>query len=134
MLSKAEPRLQRARATVLVVEDEVAVRTILAEQLQDVGLCVVEARNADDAWRYIQAGNRPDLVFSDVEMPGSMNGMELARRSKARHPHIKFIVMSARPKPAGCESVGLFIVKPFSLIDAAQTTLESLKGIDPEVA
>lgn len=65
--------------TVLVVEDEVFVRMVVSEYLRGCGYRVIEAVNADEAVNLLQ---RPeldvDVVFSDIEMPGSMNGFELS--------------------------------------------------------
>ncbi|MEA2816833.1 MAG: hypothetical protein QOI93_4534, partial [Rhodospirillaceae bacterium] len=60
--------------TILVVEDEILVRTVIAAYLRDCGFDVVEAGNADEAVRVLEAGIRIDIVFSDVNMPGSLDG------------------------------------------------------------
>ncbi|MGZ5904834.1 MAG: response regulator, partial [Reyranella sp.] len=65
--------------TVLVVEDEILVRTVIAAYLRDCGFDVVEAGSADEAVRVLEAGVRIDIVFSDINMPGSLDGFGLAQ-------------------------------------------------------
>ena|ERR1700692_1125417 len=112
--------------SVLLVEDEVVIRALLAEELRSHGLTVVEASNADEAWAYLQTGGAADLVFSDVTMPGSMNGVELVRRVKAEYPATKAILTSGNPGTDNIEALGLFLLKPFRLFAAAAATLQSL--------
>src|SRR5271156_3327232 len=118
---------ERAPAlSVLLVEDEVVIRALLAEELRSHGLLVVEASNADEAWAYLQTGGTADLVFSDVTMPGMMNGVELVRRVKAEYPATKAILTSGNPGTDNIESLGLFLPKPFRLFAAATAALQSL--------
>ncbi len=80
--------------TVLVVEDEVIVRMTIAEYLRDEGYDVVEAGTADEALTILQNGTKIDLVFTDVRMPGSIDGCELARRVRAHWPKLPVILTS----------------------------------------
>jgi CheY-like chemotaxis protein len=80
--------------TVLVVEDEVIVRMTIAEYLRDEGYDVIEAGTADEALAVLQRGTDIDLVFTDVRMPGSIDGCELARRVRARWPKLPVILTS----------------------------------------
>jgi len=111
---------------VLLVEDELLIRALLAEELRGTGFLVVEAENADEAWRYLEAGGKADLVFSDIMMPGSMNGLELIRRVRARYPRLKTIITSANPGPANISELGVFIPKPYRLEAAANAARASL--------
>ena len=115
-----------APSCVLLVEDEVVIRALLAEELRDHGLVVVEAVNADEAWAYLAAGGRADLLFSDVSMPGSMTGADLARRVKTAYPGMKAILMSGNPGSANIVGLGPFIAKPYRLEAAAQLALKTL--------
>ncbi len=112
--------------SVLLVEDEMVIRALLAEELRSHGLLVVEAANADEAWAYLQTGAAADLVFSDVTMPGTMNGVELVRRVKAEYPATKAILTSGNPGTDNIEALGLFLQKPFRLFAAASAALQSL--------
>lgn len=112
---------------VLLVEDEPVIRMILAEELRSVGLSVVEAHNADEAWSFLQAGGKPDLIVTDIAMPGSMDGVELMSRVVKYYPYIKRIITSANPRPQNILELGRFLPKPFRLETAAKLALETLR-------
>jgi two-component system, response regulator PdtaR len=78
--------------TILVVDDDVLVRTVVAAYLREFGFNVVEAGRADEAIRVLQAGVPIDLVFSDVNMPGDMDGFGLAAWLHQEHPDIKVML------------------------------------------
>jgi CheY-like chemotaxis protein len=82
------------RCVVLIVEDEFLLRMNAAEMIGDAGFDVVEAGNADEAIVILEA--RPDIrvVFTDIQMPGSMDGMKLARFIRGRWPPIKIVATS----------------------------------------
>jgi CheY-like chemotaxis protein len=80
--------------TILVVEDEILVRTVIAAYLRDCGFDVVEAGNADEAVRVLEAGIRIDIVFSDVNMPGSLDGFGPAQWLRRERPRLKIILTS----------------------------------------
>ena len=89
---------QRA-PTILIVEDEVLIRASLADYLQDNGFNVLEAGTADDAVEIIAKADGPiDLVFSDVMMPGKLNGFGLAQWVRAAHPDLPIILTSGHAK------------------------------------
>lgn len=73
-------------AKLLIAEDDIFIRAMIAEFLRDVGFDVVEASSADEAMAVFEAGTQIDLLFSDIRMPGSMDGSELAERVKERWP------------------------------------------------
>lgn len=102
-------------AHLLVVEDDVLIRTNTAEMLRAAGWLVVEAANADEAWAYVQTGAVVDLMFSDIQMPGSVNGIELARRMKENHPDIVVVLTSGGAAPAPGAEHQEFIKKPYRL-------------------
>jgi CheY-like chemotaxis protein len=131
MLPDQKSAPDRNRPSVLLVEDEPLVRALLAEELRNHGLSVVEAADADEAWAYIQMGGHVDLVFSDVTMPGMINGIELVRRVKAQYPEVKTIVTSGYAGPVNVAEVGVFLPKPYRLDVAAKITLQSL-GVQPK--
>ena len=80
--------------TILVVEDEVLVRFSVKETLEDCGFTVVEAVSADEAIRYLEGGGRPDLVFTDVRMPGSMDGFGLSDWLAEKRPGVPVFIAS----------------------------------------
>jgi CheY-like chemotaxis protein len=74
-------------ACILVVEDEPLVRFPICEALRDLGVRVIEAATADEAWEYLQTAVRIDLVFTDHNLPGSMTGEQLSVRIARERPH-----------------------------------------------
>ncbi len=111
---------------VLLVEDEVLIRAMLAEELRLSGVCVVEAANADEAWNYLQAGGAADLVFSDIQMPGSMDGFELAKRIRTQYPSLKIILTSGNPGPRDIAAANTFISKPYGIDYATKLALQAV--------
>jgi CheY-like chemotaxis protein len=113
-------------AHVLLVEDEVMVRALLADELRGAGLAVVEAANADEAWAYLQSGGSAELMFSDVQMPGSMDGLELKRRVREAFPDVKIILTSGNLGPRHPGEVDVFLPKPFLFSKAVEHTIKLL--------
>ena len=89
-----EPEPWPTPGRVLLVEDDVLLRFLLAEKLRKAGLGVIEAANADEAFSYIQTAAQIDLLFTDVQMPGSMDGVGLARRIRTGYPSVRIILTS----------------------------------------
>ena len=79
---------------ILVVEDEVFIRFDVADMLRDDGFEVIEACDAKQALDALNSGARIDLVFSDVHMPGAMNGLGLASHILENHPGLPVILTS----------------------------------------
>ena len=104
------------RQTVLVVEDEGLVRLDAAETLRDAGFDVVEAANAEQALAVVAGGEDVDLLFTDINMPGPIDGLELARRVSRLRPRIHLLLTSGRATPARGQipDDGAFISKPYS--------------------
>jgi two-component system, response regulator PdtaR len=84
------------RPVVLVIEDEPIIRMGALDLLIDAGFEAIEACSADEAIRILE--NRPDihLVFTDVEMPGTMDGIKLAHYIRGRWPPVKLILASGK--------------------------------------
>lgn len=80
--------------TVLVVEDEPLVRMDIASELQDAGFKVLEAPNAAEAVTILETNSGIQVMFTDVDMPGGMDGLKLAAAVRDRWPPIKIIVTS----------------------------------------
>jgi len=75
----------------LIAEDEMLIRELIAEDLGDVGFSVTTCADADAAVAAIDPAAPIDLLFTDVRMPGSIDGWELGRRARALHPGLKVI-------------------------------------------
>ena len=103
------------RLVVLVVEDELLLRMNAAEMIADAGFDVVEAGNADDAIAILET--RPDIhvVFTDIQMAGSMDGLKLAHFVRGRWPPIKIIATSGHHvfKDGDLPNGSIFLSKPY---------------------
>jgi CheY-like chemotaxis protein len=118
--------MKRLAPVVLIVEDEFLLRLDSAETIEGAGFEVVEAANADEAIGILQT--RPDIhvVFTDIQMPGSMDGLKLARFVRDRWPPIKIVATSGRVMvgdddlPAG----SVFLPKPYRGAQVVETLRE----------
>jgi CheY-like chemotaxis protein len=100
---------------VLIVEDEPLVRLCAVETVEAAGFTVIEAANADEAIRILESRRDIRVVFTDIHMPGSMDGLKLAHAVRDRWPPIKIIVTSGRQSVAERElpAGGRFFAKPY---------------------
>ena len=111
----SEPALSshgRASETILVVEDEVFLRCAVGDHLRSCGLHVIETANALEAMRVLRCGTDIDLVFSDIQLPGSIDGITLANWISREHPHIQVILTSGLAEQAWSAAVGRYQVLP----------------------
>ena len=81
---------------VLVVEDEMVLRMRAVDIVEDAGFTPVEAVNADEAIAILESRSDIDLLFTDIQMPGSMDGLKLAHAVHDRWPAIKIILVSGQ--------------------------------------
>jgi CheY-like chemotaxis protein len=119
------------KAVVLVVESEALIRISTLQMIEDAGFGVAEASEADGAIRILQ--NQADIraVFTDIRIPGSMDGWKLARAIKGRWPPIHLILASALvPDLSELPANGRFIQKPYTA-DCVSATLRELFNNDP---
>lgn len=101
---------------VLIVEDEPLVRMNAADELEEAGFHVLEAANADVALAVLEAcSGEVQVLFTDVHMPGSMDGMALAEQVYRRWPHVRLLIASGHPRPHPDEipDHGQFVPKPY---------------------
>lgn len=99
---------------VLVVEDEIYIRMEIVDSLRDHGFSVVEACNADEALHFLLSMDF-DAVFSDITMPGSMDGVGLAKWVRQHKPSVKVVLTSGKPQPpAVTDAFGAVMYKPYS--------------------
>jgi CheY-like chemotaxis protein len=110
-----QPRLRPRTRRIVVVEDEVSIRALLAEELRLEGFSVIEADRADDALTYIKSGEPVDLVFSDIQTPGALNGVQLAEILRDKYPHIPVILTSGNAAPRHVGTVEAFVPKPYNV-------------------
>ena len=107
---------QGRNVAVLVVEDENLIRMDTTSSLEAAGFIVYEAENAAEAIRSLELHDEIRLIFTDINMPGSMDGLALAHYVRGRWPPVKIIVTSGYMKirdsnllPSGA----LFVEKPY---------------------
>ena len=81
---------------VLVVEDEMVLRMRAVDIVEDAGFVPVEAVSADEAIKILESRDDISLLFTDIQMPGSMDGLKLAHAAHTRWPHIKIILVSGQ--------------------------------------
>ena len=118
-----------APAVILIVEDSGDLRWCAAEYLRICGFEVVETQNAGDALAAIEGGLHVDLVFTDINMPGAMDGAALARWLAVNRPLLPIILTSgdSRPDLERATPRRRFVRKPYSL-DALEHDVRELVG------
>ena len=118
------------RPVVLIVEDEFLLRIDAADMIAAAGFEVVEAGNADEAIEILESRRDITVVFTDIQMPGSMDGLKLARAVRGRWPPIKIVATSGHASvgetdlPAG----GRFLPKPYSPMEVTGVLRELTGG------
>src|SRR5207237_7117963 len=122
---------------ILVVEDDRLVREYVLAQLQNLGYSVIAAANGAEALALTDQGARPDLLFTDVIIPGGMNGREVADEAVRRWPSLKVLFTSGYTESAivhhGRLDPGvLLLAKPYRKTDLARMIRKALD--DPEVS
>jgi DNA-binding NtrC family response regulator len=124
--SAGHPR-QAAPAVILLVEDTEDLRSSVAEYFRIVGFDVIATENAGAALAALDSGMHVDLVFSDINMPGAMDGMGLARWLSVNRPLLPIILTSGEPAPELERSAPQyrFVRKPYSL-DALEHDIREL--------
>jgi YesN/AraC family two-component response regulator len=111
---------------ILIVEDELLVRLGAAQTIEAAGFEVIQAANADEAIRILEYRSDIRVVFTDVEMPGSMDGLKLAHAVRNRWPPIKLVVTSGHVEVAEQDlpQGGRFFAKPYDLKKITDTLRE----------
>jgi CheY-like chemotaxis protein len=118
---------KRARPTILVVDDEVLLRWMIAEELRAKGFVVVEAANSDEAMAILQTSARVDMVVTDVRMPGSTDGIGLARWVRMARPDLKIVIASAHATGATPHEIAdALFLKPYDVDQLVERVRELL--------
>jgi two-component system, response regulator PdtaR len=117
---------ENKRRVVLVVEDEVLLRINAVEMIEEAGFDVFEAGNADEAIAILETQPDIHIVFTDIQMPGSMDGLKLARFVRGRWPPIKIVATSGRHNflDGDLPDGGVFLSKPYTSGKIATTLRE----------
>src|ERR1700679_1665511 len=105
-----------SRIRILVAEDEELVRFVIVEALKEAGFAVMHAEHAEAALAVLQLyGARIHVLFTDIQMPGTMDGVALAHHTAKNWPKIALLITSARPRPdrAVLPKKSRFLAKPY---------------------
>lgn len=104
------------KPVVLIVEDESLIRANAVDMVEDAGFEAIAAADADEAIRILESRNDIRAVFTDIQMPGSMDGLRLARVVRNRWPPIALIVASGHQKVLDSDlpTGGRFVPKPYA--------------------
>jgi CheY-like chemotaxis protein len=125
--------------TILVVEDDALVRAHVAAQLTELGYRVIAAANGVEAMQILERETHVDLLFTDVVMPGGLNGRELASKARALRPGLRILFTSGYAENSvvhgGRLDAGVHLLaKPYRKRDLTQKVREVLDGPDPSRA
>jgi two-component sensor histidine kinase/CheY-like chemotaxis protein len=114
---------------VLIVEDEMILRMRAVDMVEDAGFCPIEAVNADEAISILESRSDISLLFTDIQMPGSIDGLKLAHAVHERWPSIKIILVSGQVKPSEAEKPenSRFFGKPLG-VDQMIAELQAMVG------
>lgn len=115
---------------IMVVEDEPLIRLGMVMAIEDAGYEVIEAANADEAVRKLERADGVKLVMTDVDMPGSMDGIKLAHFVRGRWPPIQLIVLSGKVgvQPSQLPVGAKFVSKPYQepvLLNLVETMISA---------
>jgi two-component system, response regulator PdtaR len=122
--------MKNGKAVVLVVEDSAMIRISAIELVKSAGYEALEAADADEAIRALESRDDIDLVFTDVQMPGTMDGIRLSHYIRDRWPPVKLIVASGNAivEESNLPHGSRFFSKPYddgSIVDAMARLLAS---------
>ena len=116
--------MSESRALVIIVDDDVFERMGASYMFSDAGYRVLEAENADEALQLLETNADVRVLFTDVTMPGSMNGSDLAHRVAQWWPEVGVIMTSGRPRPKALPSGTKFHAKPYEPTNVLQHARE----------
>jgi CheY-like chemotaxis protein len=127
------------RKTILVVDDDDMVRKSVIAQLRSLGYATIEANNPDMALEVIEGDEPIDVLFSDIVMPGSIDGIELAQRTSERRPTLKILLTSGYPDLKASRAEQAYtqwevLKKPYRRSDLREALRGILTGPAPQLA
>jgi PAS domain S-box-containing protein len=124
-MAEAEP--PQGCETVLLVEDNPDVQEVAVMLLEELGYHVLHVQSADAALQLLASGERVDLVFTDIVMPGERDGMALARQVRAEYPDIAVLLTTGYAKAATTRDAGFPVLrKPYQISTLARAVREAL--------
>jgi CheY-like chemotaxis protein len=98
---------------ILIVEDEAAIREITASELRDAGYDVIEAETGDEALDFLHQGNLPDVLFTDIRLPGEADGWTVAKRFRTANPKLPVLYATGYSVSQNPVEGSLFFRKPY---------------------
>lgn len=115
---------------VLIVEDEPLIRMMIADVVENLGLSSAEAANADEAITMLRRTDSFSVLLTDIDMPGSMNGLALAFQARQLNPEQEIIVMSGRQVPSAemLPDGSRFFPKPLRMNELAIALTSKLRN------
>jgi two-component system, response regulator PdtaR len=118
------------RALVLIVEDELLIRLDAVDMIEAAGFDVIQAANADEAITILEARSDIQLVFTDVQMPGSMDGLKLAAAVRGRWPPIKIVATSGDHaiRDGELPEGSVFLHKPYNAATVGRVLHEMIRA------
>lgn len=104
-----------AKPVILIVDDEPMIRMFAADVIADAGFTSIEAADAAEAMALLTAHPEVTILFTDINMPGPFDGLELARKVHVLRPDVQLIIASGRERPARADipDDGTFVAKPY---------------------
>jgi len=123
--------MKNGKAVVLIIENEMMIRLGAIDLVLSAGYEALDARNADEAIRILESRHDIDLVFTDVQMPGTIDGIKLANFIRGRWPPVKLLVASGNAilEESSLPSGSRFFSKPYddhAITDAMAKLLEDV--------
>ena len=103
------------KLAVLIVEDDALIRALAVDIVEDAGYLPLEASNADEAVALLESRTDIAVLFTDINMPGSMDGLKLAHAVRGRWPPVKIIVTTGMHRPSSDQLPAhtVFLSKPY---------------------
>ncbi|WP_320203826.1 response regulator [Agrobacterium rosae] len=125
---------QVIRHSILIVEDEPLLRFDTVDMMEDEGFNTFEAPNADAALTILEQNPQMSVVCTDIDMPGSLDGLALAQIVRQRWPHMAIVVVSGhhRPTQSALPKDGRFVPKPYvksAIMEALRATIVKSRAI-----
>ncbi|WP_076867093.1 ATP-binding protein [Bradyrhizobium mercantei] len=136
---RRQPEVRGAQEIVLVVEDDRLVRSYVLTQIESLGYATLSANNGAEALAVLDRGTPIDLLFTDVIMPGAMNGRDLATEAARRRPGLRVLFTSgytddAIDQDGKLEQGILFLAKPYSRAQLARMLRVALRNDETAIA
>ena len=119
------------RTNVLLVEDEVLISDLVADVLCEFGFEVHAETDAEAALRYLESGADVDILFTDINLAGDMDGSALAKKVRKQRPDLPIVYCSGRYTPADLSlpvSRSVFLQKPYDMADVAMLLTRLTEG------